>query len=110
MDQQTSTKIVDALRGSQIGAIIACALGVEIDGPRFTSKCVVTSDGFVQANFVDGQGISRLSAFVGSADELQVNLSHAITFLQKSIGLSTDDSEELITKVIPGWIATDYRR
>lgn len=110
MDNTTAQQIVDALRGSQIGAIVACALDLEREAlPRFTSKAVITSDGFVQANFVDRNGVMRHSAFIGSVDELQVNLSHALTHLQKAIDLRIEDSEELIAKVIPGWIATDYR-
>jgi hypothetical protein len=110
MTPETKKQIVAQLHGSQTGAIVACALGIAMPAPRFTSKAIVTSDGYVQANFVDRDGTTRHSAFVGSVDELQVNLSHAITFLQRTIDLSTEDSEELIDLVIPGWIATDYRK
>lgn len=110
MNTETKQKIVDALRGSQIGAVVACALGVETTGPRFTSKAIVTSDGFVQANFVDRDEIMRHSAFVGSLDELQVNMAHVVVFLQKAIPEITDeDTDELTDKVLNDWIAVDYR-
>ncbi len=111
MTPETKQKIADALNGSQIGAIVACALGVEMPNPRFTSKAIITSDGFVQANFVDGQGISRHSAFVGSYDELQENLRSVQKFLQFKgiLPLGPLDDNELSKAVLTDWIATDYR-
>jgi hypothetical protein len=109
MNEETKTKIVDALRGSQIGAIAACALGVETTGPRYTSTAIVTSDGFVQANFVDQNEVSRHSAFVGSYDELLDNLRSVQGFLRKCIGIGEDQLGELWDAVAYRWIATDYR-
>lgn len=109
MQAQTAQKIVDALRGSQIGAIVACALNLERDAtPRFTSKAIVTSDGFVQANFVDGEGIMRHSAFVGSYDDLQQNLRGVQGYLRK-LGIEEAALIELWDAVAYKWIATDYR-
>lgn len=112
MKPETAQKIVDATRGSQIGAIIACALDLERNAlPRFTSKAVITSDGFVQANFVDSHEIMHHSAFVGSIDELQVNMAHVVVFLQKAIkGITDADTDELTDAVLNDWITTDYRR
>ena len=109
MDDNTKQKIVDALLGSQIGAIVACALGVEIEGPRFTSKAIVTSDGFVQANFVDKNGVARHSAFVGSYEDLQDNLRSVQDYLAKYIGITSGQLTELWDEVAYKWIATDYR-
>lgn len=108
MDDITKQSIVEALAGSQIGAIVACALGVETPAPRFTSKAVVTSDGFLQANFVDRDGIARHSAFVGSYDDLKENLRGVQEFLQPDI-INADQAHELWNAVAYDWIATDYR-
>jgi hypothetical protein len=109
MDDNTKQQIVEALLGTQIGAIMACALGVEIDGPRFTSKAVITSDGFVQANFVDAQGTTRHSAFVGSYDDLKDNLQSVQEYLREEIKIDEGSLSELWQAVAYDWIATDYR-
>lgn len=102
-------RIVDALRGTQIGAIVACALGVETDAPRFTSKAVVTSDGFVQANFVDRDEVMHHSAFVGSFDDLRRNLDSVQDYLARIGEHSDEDRQQLAKAVLVDWIATDYR-
>jgi hypothetical protein len=109
MEHATKLQIAEALRGSQIGAIVACALGVEIPAPRFTSKAIVTSDGYLQANFVGSDGISRHSAFVGSYDDLLDNLRSVQGFLRKELKLSEDTLGLLWDAVAYRWIATDYR-
>lgn len=109
MNEDTKTKIITELRGSQIGAIVACALEVELPGPRFTSKAIVTSDGFVQANFVDQNEVARHSAFVGSYDDLLDNLRSVQEFLRKCVGITEDVLGELWDAVAYRWIATDYR-
>jgi hypothetical protein len=101
--------IATALHGSQIGAVVACALGVDMPGPRFTSKAVVSSDGYITANFVGSDGRSHHSAFVGSFGELEQNMISVIAFLKKAIGLSTEDALKLRGAVLADWIAIDYR-
>lgn len=109
MDSTTKQKIVDVLSGSQIGAIVAYALGVETPAPRFNSKAIVTSDGFVQANFVDCNGISRHSAFVGSYDDLKDNLRSVQDHLREELRINEDVLHELWNAVVYDWIAIDYR-
>lgn len=109
MNADTKAKIVEALRGSQIGAIVACALGVIEPSPCFASKAVITSDGFVQANFIGSDGRTHLSAFVGSYDDLKENLRSVIHFLQEKLDITADQSHELFNAVAFDWIATDYR-
>lgn len=96
-------KVLAATRGSQFGAILNCALGEKIEAPCFTSKAVVTSDGYVQANFVDKNGCARHSAFVGSAADLVNNTKGLAGHLK----LSAADRAELYA-IVRGWIATDY--
>jgi len=107
MNKNTKQLVTDALRGSQIGAIIACALDTNREAtPRFTSKAIITSDGFVQANFVDRDGVSRHSAFIGSWGDLLVNLQSVKVFLQSAhkidVGIELDAA-------ISNWVAVDYR-
>lgn len=109
MDTETKQKIADALRGSQIGAIVACALGIEMAAPRFTSKAIITSDGYVQANFVGRDGVAHHSAFVGSYDDLKENLRSVQGFLRKCIKIDEAALIELWDEVAYKWIATDYR-
>jgi hypothetical protein len=110
MEHDTKMQIVNALRGSQLGAIVACALDMERDAtPRFTSKAIITSDGFLQASFVDQHGISRHSAFVGSYDELLDSLRSVQGFLREVIKVDEAALVELWDAVAYKWIATDYR-
>lgn len=109
MDHTTKQQIVEALAGSQIGAIVACALGIETPAPRFTSKAIITSDGYVQANFVDMHGISRHSAFVGSYDELKESLRNVCKYLRAAKIINADQEHVLFNAVAFDWIADDYR-
>ena len=109
MKEETKHIIVTELRGSQTGAIVACALGVELPGARFTSKAVVTSDGYLQANFVGNDEVAHHSAFVGSFGDLETNIADAIRFLKECSGLSDEDADELRTAVLSDWIAADFR-
>ncbi len=102
------TAIINALQGSQLGAIVACALGVEQPAPCFTSKAIITSDGFVQANFIDSQGVTRHSAFIGSYDSLLETLRDVCELLQPDI-INDDQAGVLFNAVAYDWIVTDYR-
>jgi hypothetical protein len=98
------TEIVLETRGTQFGAILACALGFDqAPTPKFVGKAIVTSDGFVQCNFVDKDGVSRHGAFVGSVGDLVRNTKHAADHFK----LSTEDRADLFA-AINGWIATNY--
>ena len=111
MDDNIKAKIVEALSGSQIGAIVACALGVDLGWghARFTSKAIITSDGYVQANFLSGANVAHHSAFVGSYDDLAENLRSVGEFLRLKVGIGEEDRRELNKAVLTDWIATDYR-
>lgn len=75
MKQEAKDKLLACTRGTQLGAIIACALGVERDAvPRFCGKAMLTSDGFIMCNFVDRDGFGHLGAFVGSLDDFDRNV------------------------------------
>src|ERR1700744_4954330 len=61
-----------APRGTQFGAIIRCALGVDAGqtvGPRFVGKATKTSDGYVLCDFITRDGQYKMKAFVGSFDD-----------------------------------------
>ncbi len=75
MNKAAQNKLLAATRGSQLGAIIRCALGVERDAePRFEGKATVTSDGFIMCNFIDRNGDGHWGAFVGSHSDYAANV------------------------------------
>lgn len=97
------TELVLETRGTQFGAILAAALGFKIDGPHFVGKAIVTSDGFVQCNFVDRNGVARHSAFVGSVEDLVRNTKGFADYRK----LDETDRNALYS-AIHGWVAIDY--
>jgi hypothetical protein len=92
-----------ATRGTQLGAIIACALGREIDGPRFHGKASVTSDGFVMCSFTGADGREHMGAFVGSLSDLTRNAGGLADHLKLSA-----EEREAFYDAIKEWIALDY--
>jgi hypothetical protein len=100
-------KAVLATRGSKFGAIIKSALGLGEgeNGPRFSGKASITSDGFVMCNFIDAHGELHFGAFVGDVSDLTNNFEG----LSKHLGLTPRDKTEL-KAALDGWIGTDYRR
>ena len=94
-----------ATRGTQLGAIIACALNVERDAtPRFVGNACVTSDGFMTCNFVDRNGAGHLGAFVSAVPDLAQN----VRGLAEHLHLDAPDCAALFA-LVQSWIATDYR-
>lgn len=95
---------IDASRGSQTGAIVACAFGVDRDHkPRFTGHANVTSDGFVMCNFVTKDGEAKWGAFVGAYSDFKRNIEGLIKFAK----LEGDDRATFV-KTLNGWIARSY--
>jgi hypothetical protein len=97
-------KACEATRGSQLGAIIECALDRGRDYPSFVGKAIVTSDGFLQCNFYGANGDYHPGAFIGRVTDLSRN----IELLADELNLCPAD-EEALTAAITGWIETDYR-
>jgi hypothetical protein len=98
-------KAIAATRGTQLGAAIQCALGRgRAKLPRFEGKAIVTSDGYLQCDFVDNRGEGHHSAFIGHVSELSNNVEG----LAKHLKLNPADHNDL-TAVISAWIGTDYR-
>lgn len=96
-------KALAATRGSQLGAIIACAIGREQPVPCFHGKARITSDGFVMCDFTRFNGEHKMGAFVGSLNDL----------IRNAVGLANHlnlDAEERVefAERLSGWIATDY--
>lgn len=86
-------------------AIIASMLGQEPRTPqRFTGKAIVTSDGFVQANFRGADQVDHHNAFVGSVDEL----NEAMNALMEDLQL-TDEERQQVDQLVDDWIVIDYR-
>lgn len=100
-------RILDVTNGTKTGAILRCAMGrngAVIPGPAFTSKAIITSDGFVQANFRGADGRDHHSAFVGGWDEVQDNVSRLTTHMK----LSSTEKEQ-VWQWLKDWVAIDYR-
>lgn len=98
-------KALLATAGTQFGAIIRCALGIERDAtPRFVGKASVTSDGFVMCDFVDWRGDGHMSAFVGSFGDLTGNVSGLSDHLNM-----TAEERQAFRDLIKAWVGTDWR-
>jgi hypothetical protein len=92
-----------ATRGTQLGAIIAAALGREIEAPCFHGKASVTSDGFVMCDFTDKSGNGHMGAFVGSMSDLIRNAGGLADHLK----LDAAERAEFY-EAIKNWISLDY--
>lgn len=98
-------KALHATQGTQFGAIIRCALGVEgLLVPRYSGKASVTSDGFVMCDFIDKNGEGHFGAFVGAFGDLTGNVSG----LSDHLALSVVERAEF-RAVIVAWVGTDWR-
>ena len=98
-------KAIAATRGTQLGAVIECALDRgRAKLPRFEGKAIVTSDGYLQCDFVDKTGAGHHGAFIGHVSELSNNVEG----LAKHLKLVPAQHNEL-TADIAAWIGTDYR-
>lgn len=89
-------KALAATAGSQFGAILAAATDTKIKAPCFTSKAVITSDGFVTANLVGADGRAHLGAFVGHVRDLIRNTNG----LADHLALEGADRAELFSVVL----------
>lgn len=102
MEQLNQYKLYYANPHPKTHAIIAAMLQQE---PRtlqkFVGKAIVTSDGFVQCNFVGADGVAHHSAFVGSAEEVERNV-HAVA---DELGIPAEQTDALLQE----WYVIDYR-
>lgn len=102
--EQLSDRLIEITDGTQTGAILRCAFDRSNDQlPRFTSKAICTSDGYLQANFLDRHGVTRHSAFIGSKADLFDNIRQLAQFAELSPGETVG-----LTQVVKDWIAVDY--
>lgn len=105
MNKDLQDRILSTTRGTQTGALIACALGADRDAlPRYEGTGIITSHGYVMANFVDRHGEHHSGAFVGPVSDLDHNLVR----LREHCKLSPAEYDEL-TALMAGWISQDYR-
>jgi hypothetical protein len=77
-------KSLAATRGTQFGAIVACALGEKIPAPHFRGRPSITSDGFVMCDFVDRNGDGHMGAFVGALSDVERNTKGLAAHLKLS--------------------------
>jgi hypothetical protein len=104
--QQLADLLYVGSGATQMHAILACAMGRDpLTTARFVGKATVTSDGYIQCDFVDHDGTGRRSAFVGSYGELEANLQSLVI---QHLGLGQDELQQATT-LIESWIGTDYR-
>jgi hypothetical protein len=94
---------VRATHGTQLGAILAAALGLEVAPPCYNGKASIT-DGFLIGDFTAADGARHTGAFIGSVADLELN----IFGLSRHLNLSDADAADLL-KVFQGWIGLDYR-
>lgn len=106
MDDDWKKRALAATANSRMGAILRCALDTDIYAlPRFTGKAIITSDGFVMADFVDREGDYHMGAFVGGVDTVADNARKLTAYL----GLGGDDIAALYA-ALNGWIGLDYSK
>lgn len=106
MDEALKTKILAATNGTQLGAILRCALGMDVGAlhQHFVGKANVTSDGFLMCDFVDRGGSYRHGAFVGAISDLNRNIAG----LGAHLSLEPAQQAEL-DALAASWIGKDWR-
>lgn len=101
-------KAIKATRGnrSRLGCILLAALKMNArHPPQFSqSGAIITSDGFIQADYRAGDGSFHHGAFVGSVEEYTSNFRGLADYLKLS-----DADREALFVVARSWIAIDYR-
>lgn len=95
---------IAATRNTQLGSILACAMGREIPPPCFVGKATITSDGYIMCNFIGADGRSHMGAFVGSAADLARNARGLADHLK----LEDTQRKELYDTVV-SWIGGSYK-
>ncbi len=99
-----ATQAFYVTKGSQFGAIIACALDIQRDAlPRFSGKASVTSDGFVMCSFYTQDGDHKPGAFVGGFSDLKGNVDGLI----RHLGFDAETAQTF-RDLIQGWIGQDF--
>lgn len=98
-------RILEVTSKTKLGCILRAIFGDPNDYlPKFSNKCIITSDGYIMCGFTNGRGEHHAGAFLGSAHELTRNLIGLCVFMK----LSGEEILELGTRV-DAWIGTDYR-
>jgi hypothetical protein len=85
-----------------MGGIICCALNVEIDPPKYTSKAKINRDGILIADFVDRRGKVWPAKFVGDASDLAANAIRLAEYLRL-----TDQERQELFAVLINWVERD---
>ena len=101
-------KAIEATKAhqSRLGCILLACLKLGRNKvPRFGLEAIVTSDGYVQADFVDRHGQGHHAAFVGELQEIIDNFRGLADHLK----MEDQDRRELF-EAVRGWIVADYRQ
>lgn len=95
-----------ASASSKTGALLACVLDVERSEvfPRFEGKCNITSDGHLLCTFVGRDRVRRLSAYVGTAQEVKDNFLRLMDHCKLE-----SDERVYLAEQINEWVEHDYR-
>lgn len=100
-------RAVQATRGNQsrLGCILLAVLGKNAKNPPwFGRSAIITSDGFVLANFCTAAGEVKHGALVCNAAELTANFRGLADHLKLG-----DKDREAMFVAVRQWIAEDYR-
>lgn len=105
METGFKQRVLQTTKGTQLGAILSCAMGEDRDIlPRYVGKASITSDGFIMCSFIGSDGEAHSGAFVGSVEDLDANLLRLKTHMHLSNAQYND-----LTTIVAGWIADDWR-
>jgi len=96
-------RIMEAAGGTMTGAVVACALGLEINPPCYNGMAAVTSDGFVMCDFTDAGGQRHMGAMIGALDDLVAN----VVQLARHIDMVASERAEFAEALV-AWIGIEY--
>jgi hypothetical protein len=102
-------RAIAATRGpqTQLGAILIAMIrprDASKPGPWFGASAIITSDGYIQSDFMDRHGQFHTGALVGSVRDLIGNLRGLADHLKFS-----DEERTAMFTEARRWISMDYR-
>jgi len=79
LDAKAKAKLLSLFHaGSKVHAMVAAALQVEIDAPRFHGRATLTSDGHIMCNFEGRDGEFHMGAHAGHIETLRDFIEHGL--------------------------------
>jgi hypothetical protein len=107
MTDELANKILrHTIEGGKLHCILRSAFGMASNKhfPRFGNSAIITSDGYVMADFVDAEGLGHHSAFVGAWDDIARNVQGLMDHMKLN-----DDDRSALAAAMMNWISRDYR-